>query len=461
VNLESLYRRSPLWLQTLAVSGMGMRLRMLRYGGIHVRTLAELRRSQWLSSEALRELQCQRLSDTLRMAYEDVPFYRERWGDAPRLRSLDDLSALPTVSKSDLQAPREVVTARRFGGSRLQEVHTGGTTGKTLTIHCTPDVLRVNYAFFARLRDWAGIPVTGRVATFAGRVIVPPEQLEPPFWRYNLASRQLLCSSYHLSERTLPAYVKALTEFRPSLIDAYPSSIEPLARFILEHGIRTIRPRAIITSSETLAPEVRAVVSEAFEAPVFDHYGAAEMAAFVTQCEHGSYHPNPEFGIVEVLQDDRPAVPGEIGEVVATGFINPVMPLIRYRTGDLAVASDRTCACGRAFPVLDGIVGRLDDVVVTPEGRRIGRLDPIFKCVSSLREARILQDAEDHVTIEVVVPRGLPDAERRELVHQASLRLGPSMRVDVTTVDAIPRTRAGKLRMVENRVSPRRHATLS
>jgi phenylacetate-CoA ligase len=255
--------------------------------------------------------------------------------------------------------------------------------------------------------------------------------------------------------------VKSLTEFGPDLIDAYPSSIEPLARFVLERGIRSIRPRAIITSSETLSPEVRAIVSEAFEAPVFDHYGAAEMAAFITQCQHGSYHPNPEFGIVEILQDDRPVLPGETGEIVATGFINPVMPLIRYRTGDLAVVSDRACACGRAFGVIDRIVGRLDDVVVTPEGRRIGRLDPIFKCVSSLREARVLQDGEDHVTIEVVVAHGLPDAERRELVHQASLRLGPSMRVDVAIVDAIPRTRAGKLRMVENRVSPRRHATVS
>jgi phenylacetate-CoA ligase len=101
---------------------------------------------------------------------------------------------------------------------------------------------------------------------------------------------------------------------------------------------------------------------------------------------------------------------------------------------------------------LERIIGRLDDVVITPDGRRVGRLDPIFKGVSSLYEARVVQDAEDHVLIEVVVANGLPDGERRELINQIRLRLGPSMRVDVERVGAIPRTRAGKLRMVENRV---------
>ena len=84
--------------------------------------------------------------------------------------------------------------------------------------------------------------------------------------------------------------------------------------------------------------------------------------------------------------------------------------------------------------------------------RRVGRLDPIFKSVTSLYEARVIQDAPDHVLIEVVVPAGLPDNERRDLVHEAGLRLGPRMRIDVAVVDAIPRSASGKLRMVENRV---------
>lgn len=450
--IERLYQRSPIWAQNLAVSSLGLKLRRLRYGGVHHDVLAELRRTQWADSEALNALQRDRLQSMLHDAFEGVPLYRGLWQSAPQVAGLGDLRALPTIAKHDVHAPRDVVTAARFAGTRLREVHTGGTTGKTLTIHCTPEVLQANYAFFARFREWAGIPDRGSVATFAGRTIVPPDQTHAPYWRRNLASRQLLLSSYHLSDRTMPDYARALAEFAPDLIDSYPSSIEPIARYVLERGIRTIRPRAIITSSETLTPQVRSLIAEAFNAPVFDHYGGAEMAAFITQCERGSYHPNPEFGIVEILRGDTPAGPGETGEIVATGFINPVMPLVRYRTGDLAVQSGGACSCGRAFPMLERIIGRLDDVVITPDGRRVGRLDPIFKGVSSLYEARVVQDAEDHVLIEVVVPNGLPEVERRELINQIGLRLGPTMRVDVERVEAIPRTRAGKLRMVENRV---------
>jgi len=185
---------------------------------------------------------------------------------------------------------------------------------------------------------------------------------------------------------------------------------------------------------------------------VFDHYGAAEMAALVTQCEAGTYHANPEFGIVEVLQDGRPARPGEVGEIVATGFVNPVMPLIRYATGDLAEPGAGRCACGRAFPSLARLEGRTDDVLVTPEGRWIGRLDPIFKGVSSLHETQIVQDRTDHVRVDVVPVAAFTDGERDALVHALRQRLGPSMQIDVVQVGRIPRTAAGKFPAVVNLV---------
>ena len=102
------------------------------------------------------------------------------------------------------------------------------------------------------------------------------------------------------------------------------------------------------------------------------------------------------------------------------GFVNPIMPLIRYRTGDLAVFADRECDCGRKMPVIEGLLGRSDDVVVTPDGRRVGRLDPIFKAVSSFYESRIVQDAADHVRVEYVADAEVPDAERATLADGTS-----------------------------------------
>lgn len=451
-TMTRLYFASPVPVQHLLVSAYGFRLRYLRHGILQRRTLGELRQSQWLPRETLEGLQLALLNDLLRHARETVPLYRDRGLPARALHSLDELARIPLLQKDELRAPPSETVSERFRGARLAEIHTGGTTGKPLTIYCDRATLQRNYAFFARLREWAGIEPNARVATFAGRTVVPPDADQPPYWRWNAAANTMLFSSYHIARETLDHYVSQLATLRPALIDSYPSSITAIARYALERGIRTIRPRAVITSSETLEPAQRELIEAAFGCRVFDHYGAAEMAALITQCAEGSYHVNPEFGIVELVRDGRPARPGEAGEIVATGLINPVMPLIRYTTGDSGVLSEKPCVCGRAFPVFESIEGRRDDTLITPEGRRIGRLDPIFKAVRSIYETRIIQDQPDHVTVEVVSPGGLPKAEGATLGRELRNRLGPQMRIDIVEVPHIPRTAAGKFRAVVNLV---------
>lgn len=438
------YSASPVWLQNLLISTYGAHLQWQRYGAEQRRVLDELRASQWLGPADIASMQLARLNATIQRARTEVPYYRALGERA--LRSAEELRDLPLLSKDQVKAAgKSLVSTGRHG--RLLEIHTGGTTGKPLTVYCDRSTLQRNYAFFARLREWAGIPRAGRVATFAGRRIVPAEE-GAPYWRHNRAANALLFSSYHISATTVDAYLAALTEFRPDLIDSYPSSLQPLATRILERGPGAIHPRAIITSSETLLPDARHDLVTAFGCAVFDHYGSAEMAAMVTQCEEGRYHVNPEFGIVEVLRDGEPARPGELGEIVATGFINPVMPMLRYVTGDSAVVGDAGCACGRHFPVLERIEGRMDDVIITPDGRRVGRLDPIFKAVASLYETRIVQDRADHVRVEAVIRGELPIAEERVLLEELRARLGSSMAIDFVRVPSIARTGRGKLRTV-------------
>lgn len=453
--IRPLYFACPTWLQNVLISAYGARLRVLRYGARQRSVYADLMRSQWQSADQLRSLQVERLTRTVGWAAQQVPFYQERGLRSMTFRSTDDLLELPVVRKEDLKQAGKKAIADSFRRVRLQEVHTGGTTGLPLTIYCDRPTLQRNYGFFARFRDWAGAPMGARVAVFAGRPVVPPDQGRPPYWRSNWAANTKLFSSYHISPDTVADYVRELARFSPVMIDSYPSSLRPIAEYLARTGTQTVRPKSIITSSETLSDETRQLLENAFGCPVFDHYGAAEMAAFISQCERGRYHVNSEFGVVEILRDGRPAAPGETGEMVATGFINPVMPLIRYATGDLAVAGDGSCSCGRAFPVIDRILGRQDDVVITPDGRRVGRLDPIFKAVTNLSEARIVQDAVDHVRVEIVLAGPMNSAESGTLVKELSVRLGPTMRVTLQEVAKIPRTRIGKLRTVVNLVSAR------
>ena len=445
------YARAPVWVQNLLISAYGFRLRRLRYGPTGRETLARLRKSLTKSAAQVERERLHMLSGVVARALSDVPFYRNRGLQKIAFQSLEDLGELPLLSKSDVQLAGRELISDAYRGLNLTEIHTGGTTGKPLAVYCNSDVLQRNYAFFTFFKETAGISDGDRTATFAGRTLVPVNS-GAPYWRRNHAANAMLFSSYHIGPSTLPSYVAALGHFKPALIDSYPSSIEPIARYVTAHGITSIRPKVVITSSETLFPEVRALIERAFACRVFDHYGSAEMAALITQCRHGTYHVEPEFGVVELLHDGRPVRPGEKGEIVATGFINPVMPLIRYRMGDYAIRGNGECACGRAGETIERIEGRMDDVIITPEGNLVGRLDPIFKSVASLYETRIVQDRADHLRVEVVASAEFTEKMERELIEQLRARVGPSMQIDVARLESIERTGSGKLRTTVNLV---------
>ena len=398
--IETIYEHSPTTVQHAMISLYGWKLARLRYGGGYKKYVSELAHSERYSDRELAELQDTRLRALISHSYEQVPYYarlfREMRLSPGDFRTTADLVKLPILSKETVRTQSQAFYARNFLGGHCELVSTSGTTGKTLRIRVDAEGRRRNFAFFGRLRFWAGIDPSARIATFGGRTIVPIRAKRPPFWRHNIASKALLFSSYHLSEKTIPAYLEKLRSWDPQLLDGYPSSMETVARFILDHSKQGPRPHAVITSSETLRPDQRAFIERAFNTRVFDQYGSAEQVCFISQCEAGSYHVHPEYGVTEFVPDS-PSDPETKFRVVSTGFTNMAMPLLRYDTGDVAVPSDRTCICGRNFPVVEEITGRVDDLIITPDGRRVGRLDPVFKGLGTIQRAQIIQETGNRI----------------------------------------------------------------
>lgn len=456
---ERLYNVSPIFLQNIAISLYGMKLRRLRYGGQHPAFRRQLAASQKLTVAALRELQNASLQRLFASARRHVPYYAATADyagiDAQTLtvESLPD--RLPVLPKAVVRGDAKVFHSDAYPRGQLLSIHTSGTTGTPLDIRVTPAAVQKNYAFFARMLDWYGVaPVRDRSVTFAGRLIVPQQQQRPPYWRYNRFMNNLLMSSYRLSDENMLSYLEALERFGPQFIDAYPSAIYSIAAFAMRQNIPIkARPRVIVTSSETVMPHQRAAVESAFGTALRDHYGCAEMAALIAQCEHGRYHVNPEYGIVEILRaDGTPCAMGEVGELCCTGLVNDAMPLIRYKLGDSAAFGPDGCECGRAFPVIEALVGRTDDILRTPDGREIGRLDPIFKSLTGIVEAQIVQVTLTEIEI-LVVPEGEFDTVAQETLRNSILkRLSPDMTVAVRVVESIPRTASGKFRSVVSRL---------
>ena len=448
-----LLNSSPVWLQNCAISAYGWQLRQQRYGGEFRSIYAELERSDRYSTAELAELQARLLGSMLSHAVSTVSYYRKQCAvDPARLGSMsaeEMLAAFPVLPKSRLRAMPADFVAVSAGAT--VDIQTSGSTGSPLKVTTTSAAIRRNYAFFARFLGWHGVSPFDESATFAGRLFSASGRGRDTPWRRNAAMHDTLFSSYNLSDANIPAYIRELERRQPVFIDSYPSSIYRIASFLKSRGQQhRIRPKVIVTSSETLLDSQRETIEEVFCCPVRDQYGSAEMAGFFAECEHGRYHVAPEYGLVEIVDADGAPVPvGEMGELCLTGLINPTMPLIRYLIGDVGRLSDSSCACGRHAPVVESIEGRIDDVIITPSGRHVGRLDPAFKGVTGIRESQILQTARDEVVVRIVSD-DRSQVNGAGLVSNLSERIGTDVHISIEFVESIDKEPNGKFRSVKS-----------
>jgi len=455
--LEKLYFQSPVFVQNIMTTMYGYKLYYERYLGKHDKYLQELLESQWYSDDEIEKLTNQKLQAILKYATKYVPYYKKLQQngdfDTAQIKHVSDLTKLPILKKEDIREQPDKYISTKFKKSELIAINTSGTTGKTLKIYVDKNSRRYSYAFYTRLKNWAGISGNDKNITFAGRTIVPPDSSTPPFWRSNPAWHNYLFSSYHLSTENIKFYIDKITEINPVFIDSYPSSIYTLAKYMKEYQINKIKPKAIITSSETLLDSQREIIEEVFNCSVFDQYGCAEQVVFVSQCEKGSYHINPEYGIVEFIREDGSlAKCGEEARLICTGFTNYAMPLIRYDIGDTGILSNKKCACGRNFPVIEKIVGRTDDILIMRDGRQVGRLDPVFKGLQTIKEAQIVQEDFDNVILNVVPGKLFQISDAETVVHELKKRLGTNINVHINVVSRIKRTSSGKFRAVISKV---------
>lgn len=449
---SSYYKRSPPWAQEWLISARAFARGALREGRAFRRDGSELEQSQWFDSAAFERLQAGRLGQILAHAAANVPYYRERFAasgiDVAQLNLPYDVERLPMLDKDGVRKAGMGLVADQVRRP-LVTGSTSGTTGSPVWFHQDLPAISRENAFVWRQLCWAGMKRGDRRAWIRGEPVVPPDHVEPPFWRVNRIDSMLMMSSLHLSETSAALYMDALADFDPIIIQAYPSSICYLAAWMESRGLR-YRGRSlksVVTSSEMFPREQREQVARVFGCKVFDWYGLVERVAAVGMCEHGRYHLMSDYSHVEFL----PARDG-YSEIVGTGFNNFAMPLVRYRCGDLVrpAPADERCACGRAFPLIDEIIGRADDFIKLPDGRRMAAClaGNMFRGVPGVLEGQIRQDHPDRLTVLIVPARGFSEVTAQTLQANAQARIGGSLLCEVKLVDEIPRAARGKFKAV-------------
>lgn len=430
----------------------------VRCGRVFRETHAFLQESQWWSREQLEEYQIQQLSKLLDHAYTNVPYYRrvfDERGLRPKdIQDLYGLRKLPYLTKDIIRENLQDLMATSYPKSKFRYATTGGSTGIPMGFYTERGVTEAkDWAFMLTQWEMVGIPFGDRNVVLRGRVVHSANKGK--LWEYNAANKSLVLSSYHMTDETLPKYIEKIRKFKPDFIQAYPSVITILARFMKENNVEPFPTvKTIVCDSENLYPWQKEILEEVFQCRIFGFYGHAERTVMAGQCEKSShYHLFSEYGITEIVGNDgKPVIDdNEIGEIVATGLNNLVCPLIRYRTMDLAVPTHAKCECGRGYALLKRIEGRSQQFIVS-KGKDLvsltGAYGLVVKSSANVKEAQFYQDREGEIILNIVKGENYTDIDSQNVRDGFCRRFGDKFNLSIRFVESIPRTRTGKFRFL-------------
>lgn len=450
-----LYKKSPPWIKQTVGACYGLLPYSVRYGknfDVYRKLAASAR--FWSRAEH-DEYQYNKLRELLDHAYNHVPYYREKYraaGVSPDdFRSVADLQKFPPITREEIKNHQEEMVAVNIPEGAWLYTSTSGSSGVPLELYHHKGVTRPKErAFLHDLFGEFGFRKGDRVVVFRGEVI---EGDRP--WYYDPVDRNLILSSYLLSDATIAAYCERIRKLKPTAIRGYPFMIFKLVQLMIRHGIEPFRLKCVILESENVYEDHRKTIHDFLDCPVCHYYGHTERLVFGGNCRLSEeYHIHPEYGLVEVVREDSgPVAEGEVGEILATGFDNLVMPLIRYRTRDFAVRGGYSCACGRNFPMLQKIMGRAEEYVLLGNGEQV----PFHNLLAGIHgrtwslayKLQCVQERPGSLLVNVIPSEGVSgDEALRGFVDEIRKRVDSgALEITGRVVTDIPSTKSGKTKL--------------
>ena len=422
------------------------------------RSLRELKQTEWISREKLEAMQLQKIQRLVKYAFENVPFYRERYqreGLHPQdIKSFKDFQALPFLTRDDVNNNLKLLVSRVYQGDTYEDM-TGGSTGTPMHFIMDKRALWESSAVETRCRGWYGIIPGDKMAWVWGN----PKDFPSWRWRSRLGARirrRRYLNSRTMDELKMQDFAEMLLRWQPAMFRAYPSALYLFASYLKEQNVLNIRPKLIEVGAEKTTLQQRQLFEEVFQAPVADAYGAWESGSIAYQCPEGSLHII-ENRYVELVSGDQVVPPGQMGDVVITPLNQYAMPFIRYKNNDIGILESASCACGRNMPVLREVVGRDCDLLVNPDGKVVhwSSIKITVEKIPGIYRYQVYQPDKQHIEVRLLCKQ-LPDAAKLEAHISNELQpcFGDKMLISVKLVNHIEFTKAGKHRYIISEVKP-------
>lgn len=334
---------------------------------------ADLARAESATPDEIAEINWRRRKQLVRHCAFHVPFYRELFrkiGFHPDDMTSDAVyTQLPLLEKDDVREHQQRLIAEGVSRRDLLPGATGGTTGRPLAVF---QDRRVPLSVLSwRMLNWWGVDISDnsgylyRAVPKGVRRLLIDAVLFP--------TRRTYLQAAEMDRPRMTSFLRDLNRMQARYLVGYVGAIEAFADFVVSENARVPSLKAVWTTASPLPAAKRRYLRECFDCPVYTQYGSVEVFLLAAECSHHTgMHVFSDIRHVEVIAADAaPAAYKQSGDIVVTDLTNYAFPLLRYRIGDRGCLLGDPCPCGRPFPLMDYVSGRVTDRILLPDGTSV------------------------------------------------------------------------------------------
>jgi len=376
---------------------------------------------------------------------------------------LEDLKRLPFTTKEDLRLRYPLDGLLAVPSEDIVRLHTtSGTTGKSTISPFNSNDLQLETRLFSRI-----FAATGATKEDTFQCV----------WGYGLFLGGLPAglAAEEMGMRHIPTgsgvpsarQLELIQDFRPTIMGGTPSFLLHITEVAKEKGIDTAKlgVQVLMEGAEACSQKTREKLRKAWNADVFDIGGTCELLHIWHECkEHIGLHMSEDVIIFEVLdpESDEEVAPGERGELVVTTLMREAMPLLRWRTRDMAsVVMEEPCSCGRTSRQMDHLSGRVDDMVKV-KGVAVfpSQIEEILKTIPEVKDSEFqivvstTKMYADVLTIRTEIPDDLSNSSEdisEKIQNEVKNKLLISSKVQIVEHGSLPRFTHKAKRVVDFR----------
>jgi len=418
--------------------------------------------AEWWPREKNLEYQLTEIRRICQLA-GNTPFYKKIFSDYSfnphNISSHDDLLKLPTIHRDTVNKHLNEMCVVSPKAAQVDYITTGGTSGVPLRFYIGSDRSAIEFPYLLQSWKRVGYSLGMPLAVFRGRIVQPDKN--GLYHQHDPLLNHHYYSTFHMNDDNMERYLQHIRTLGQCFLHVFPSSVANLARFIRRTG--QIPPENIIgilAESENVYPNQRKLVEQVFRVPYFSSYGHTEKLIAAAECENSkNYHVWPTYGYFELIdeQDKRVTTPGKRGEIVGTGFINKIVPFVRYRTGDFATYIGNKCEqCGREHVIINDISGHnVQENLVATDGSLIpwSAVNMHDDTFDNVLQYQMYQDTPGKGLLKIVPAPAFSENDRNLILQNLEKKFTTQFTFTISLVEVIPLSKRGKAIFVDQHIN--------